>query len=365
MERALRELGIDPGRDPFSVKLTGGPNGDVAGNQIKLLLQRCPHVRITSLTDASGVIYTPEGIDKQELMGLIHKADIDRFSPARLRRGGFILYSREQRREGLRDLFKRVSCAEGRTQEEWVSSDEFHGQFENFIFLYYTDVFIPCGGRPETIHDGNWQKLLDEDHNPTTRAIIEGANSFISPSAREKIQRRGIIILRDASANKCGVICSSHEIIGGLVMKEKEFLKHKEEYIQSVLAILEQRAVEESELIFQRYRLHSGARLYTELSDEISREINQLTSTVYDYLLAHPEKLETSPYAQVLLLHLPLFVRERKKFRDRVKRLPFKYRVAMTSSQIATRSVYHGGLDIPFEERLEQFVRKYSRESMG
>ncbi|MBE0617793.1 MAG: NAD-glutamate dehydrogenase, partial [Proteobacteria bacterium] len=38
----LGELGIDLRRDPFTVKFTGGPNGDVAGNALRILLERCP-----------------------------------------------------------------------------------------------------------------------------------------------------------------------------------------------------------------------------------------------------------------------------------------------------------------------------------
>lgn len=362
LERALKELGIDAHRDPFSVKLTGGPNGDVAGNEIKLLLAHCPKVEITSITDVSGVIFDPKGIDIKELGSLIHKYDIDKFSPDHLHEGGFILYSREKKKEGLVDLYKKVMRDNDGIKEEWVPSDGFHAEFENLIFSHFTDVFIPCGGRPETIHIGNWEKLFDNNHSPTTRAIIEGANSFISPEAREKIQQKGIIILKDASANKCGVICSSYEIIGGLLMKDKEFLQHKEEYVKDVLKILEKRAVDESELIFQRYNQSQDKKLYTDISNEISYEINELTDTTYNYLLVNPEKVGTPPYTKTLLLHLPDFILGRKKFRDRVKDLPLKYRIAMVSTEIATRSIYHGGFEAPFEEKVEQFVRKVSGE---
>ena len=362
VERALKELGIDARSDPFSVKLTGGPDGDVAGNEIKLLLSQCPSVQITSITDASGVIYDPSGIDKEELGSLIHKHDIDKFTPAHLNKGGFILYSREQKREGLVDLFKKVLRDKDGLKEEWLSSDEFHAQFENLIFSHFTDVFIPCGGRPETIHIGNWEKLFDNNHNPTTRAIIEGANSFISPEARDRIQKKGIIILKDASANKCGVICSSYEIIGGLLMKDKEFLQYKEGYVKDVLKILEKRAVDESKLIFQRYTQSQDKKLYTDISNEISHEINKLTDTIYSYLLANPEKIGKPPYTKMLLLHFPDFIRERKKFRDRVKNLTLKYRVAMVSTEIATQSIYHGGFEVSFEDKVEQYVKKVSEE---
>jgi len=362
VERALKELGIDARSEQFTAKLTGGPNGDVAGNEIKLLLAHCPSARITSITDASGVIYDPAGLDKQELGSLIHTHDIEGFSPDHLNEGGFVLYAREQKKEGLVDLFKKVTRDKQAVREEWVSSDEFHAQFENLMFSHHTDVLIPCGGRPETIHMGNWQKLFDEKGNPTTRAIVEGANSFIAPRAREEIQKHGIIILKDASANKCGVICSSYEIIGGLLMKDREFLRHKETYVSDVLKILEKRALDESELIFRRHGQSIGKALYTDISDQISREINDLTHAVYSRLLAHPDKVLKQPYTKTLLLHLPAFIRDHKKFRDRVKGLPLKYRIAMVSTEIATRAIYHEGLEVPFEDMVEQFVRKISRQ---
>jgi glutamate dehydrogenase len=41
-EITMLEQGIDIRRDPFSVKFTGGPNGDVAGNAMRIMLERCP-----------------------------------------------------------------------------------------------------------------------------------------------------------------------------------------------------------------------------------------------------------------------------------------------------------------------------------
>ncbi len=358
VEQALKEQGIDPGSDSFSAKMTGGPYGDVAGNEIKELLKNCPNVRITSITDISGALYDPKGINKEELGKLIHKKDIDSFPPNKLNEGAFLLYSNERKRDGLIDRFKKVTRDNKGIQENWVSSDDFHAEFENLIFSHYTDVFIPCGGRPETINDDNWEKLFAKDHNPTTKAIIEGANSFISPSAREKIQRKGIVILKDSSANKCGVICSSYEIIGGLLMSDKEFMDNKNAYVKDVLSILEKRAVDEAKIIFQRYKQSKNALLYTDISNEISHEINDLTNQIFEYLVSHPESLSKSYYKKVLLAHLPDFIQKRKKFRDRIKNLPFKYRAAIISTEIATRSIYSGGFDAPFEVKLEQFARR-------
>ncbi len=48
------------------------------------------------------------------------------------------------------------------------------------------------------------------------RAVVEGANIYFTSGARSELQKRGVLILKDSSANKTGVICSSFEIIARL-----------------------------------------------------------------------------------------------------------------------------------------------------
>lgn len=67
------------------------------------------------------------------------------------------------------------------------------------------DAFVPAGGRPNTLNADNWRSFLDENHKPTSRLIVEGANIFISNDAREKLfKEAGVAIVKDSSANKCG-----------------------------------------------------------------------------------------------------------------------------------------------------------------
>ncbi|MEA3348111.1 MAG: NAD-glutamate dehydrogenase, partial [Pseudomonadota bacterium] len=220
-EITMAELGFDMHRDAFSVKLTGGPNGDVAGNAMRLLLERSPQVKIILIVAGSGVLFDPDGLDHKELERLILKKNIDAFTPERLNPGGFLLLSRVRRREGLAELYKRIAKGVDGVSEEWVTADEFHYEFDHSIFSVSADLFIPAGGRPETVDINNWENFFADDRSPTCRAIVEGANSFITPAAREKLQERGIIIMRDAAANKCGVISSSYEIIANLVLSER------------------------------------------------------------------------------------------------------------------------------------------------
>ena len=357
-EIAMRELGVDMRRDPFTVKITGGTNGDVAGNAMGLLLDRCPRVKIVSIVAGTGALYDPEGIDRDELGKLVLKQDVVDFTPEKLHRGGFMLFRQERRQEGLRDLHRKVICADSGVEESWITTDEFHAELEDLIFSVSADLFLPCGGRPETIHGQNWQNLFAEDGTPTARVISEGANSFITPEARVEIQKRGIVVLRDVSANKCGVISSSYEIIANLLMTEKEFLRHKEVYVKDVLSILDKRVEDEANLIFRRYRENHGKLLYTEISGSISNEINDHYAMLFAFFQARPELSEQRLFRRALLNHLPAFIRESPKQRARVKDLPPKIKHAILASEIACLIVYGGGWEVDFESRLREYLKR-------
>jgi len=361
-ESAMKEIGIDIRTDPFTVRFTGGTNGDVAGNSINLILDRCPHAKILSLVDGTAGLYDPEGADRTELGRIVLKEDLDHFRPEALHPGGLMLFRGERRQDGLRELFRKVVRGKDGVEESWITADEFYKEIDELIFSVSTDLFLPCGGRPETIDRNNWHRLLDPNGKPTLRVITEGANSFITPEARTEIQKKGVIVIRDASANKCGVISSSYEIIANLLMTTKEFLAHKEAYVQDVLDILERRAEEEANLIFRRHRENDGKLFYTDISDAISVEINAHYARLFALFQAHPEWSDHPLFRKVFLAHLPALIRRNPKFRVRVKRLPTKIKHAILSSEIASHIVYHGGWEINLENKLREFVKKEFNE---
>ena len=364
-EIAMKEIGLDIYQDPFTVRMTGGPNGDVAGNSMKFLLDRCPQVKVLGVVDGTAGIYDPEGIDREELGRLVLQNDLDYFNPERLHPGGSILFRGSCRQDGLRALYRKVVCSGSGLEETMITVDEFQRELEDLIFKVSTDLFLPCGGRPETIDRSNWDKLFKEDGTATTRVITEGANSFITPDAREEIQKRGVVVLRDSSANKCGVISSSYEIIANLIMTEKEFLAHKESYVQDVLDILERRAEEEANLIFKRYRERNGDELYTDISRAISTEINDHYSKMFSFFQARPELLDQPLFERVILNHLPAFVRESPKFRKRIAAFPPKIKYAILAGEIASHLVYHGGWEMDFENRLMGYVKEQFAQKKG
>jgi glutamate dehydrogenase len=355
-EVAMRERGVDMRRDRFSVKLTGGPNGDVAGNALRLLLARCPGVEIRLVLDGTGAIYDPRGIDRDALAGIVLRADADAFDASALSRGGFVLHRNVRRTEGLRVLHRRLARTESGLEESWVTVDELNVLLDELLFTVEADLFIPAGGRPETIDATNWRLLLTDAGAPRVPLIVEGANSFITPEARNHLQKAGVVILRDASANKCGVISSSYEIIANLLLSDEEFLAHREEYVRDVLAILERRAADEAHLIFRRHREAAGTKSFTEISDSISEEINANKARLYAFFEENPALFEDPRFRPALMAHLPRIVRETPEFRGRVSRLPSKYRSAIMAAEIATTMAYRRPMEPDFREMLERYV---------
>jgi glutamate dehydrogenase len=352
-EITMAELGIHIRQDPFTVKFTGGPNGDVAGNAMRILLERCAQVRINLIIDGTAALFDPAGADRAELGRIVLSHDLDAFDPARLHPGGFMLFRSGCRTEGLAQLFRRVRATGAGVQEEWISLDEFSREYGDLVFTTRADLFIPAGGRPETIDRDTWKQYLLPDGTPSSRVIVEGANSFITPEARCELQRKGVVIMRDASANKCGVISSSYEIIANLLLTEREFLEHKERYVADVLAILEQRAQDEARLILRRRREPGCTLLYTEISDAISHEINALYARLFTFFQAHPQLCLQPLFRRAILHHLPRLLRDSAAYRQRIRRLPAKYLYAILAAEIASSMVYQGNREADFAEMIK------------
>jgi glutamate dehydrogenase len=357
-EITLKHLGIDPASDPFSIKITGGPGGDVAGNCLRILLERCPKVQIRLILDGTGVLVDLAGADHQALQKVVLKSDIDQYDPQALHDGGMMIFRSHTKREGLRELHRKVTRQGSELVEEWITVDEFYRLFNNLVFEVEADLFIPAGGRPETIHTSNWQQFL-ADQKPSARAIIEGANSFITPDARDQLQAAGVIIMRDASANKCGVISSSYEIIANLLLTEKEFFANKEQYVGDVIEILEKRADDEARLIFRRFEEFAGSRSYTDISAGLSREINDHYARLFDYFQKRPELGRKKLYRRALLAHLPRILRESPRYRKRINQLPPKYQAAILASEIASSLVYQQDREADYEQMLSGHLHQH------
>jgi glutamate dehydrogenase len=350
--------GIDIRRDRFSLKMTGGPNGDVAGNCLRIMLERCPGVQVRLILDGTAALYDPNGINHVELRRIVLANDLDAFNPEFLGEGGYIVYRTGRRVEGLKESHRKVMRIADGLVEEWLDIDDFNRLYNNLVFTVKADLFIPAGGRPETIDDQNWRSFLSENGVPSSGVIIEGANSYITPEARIQLQKSGVVLMRDASANKCGVISSSYEIIANLLLSEREFMEQKERYAGDVLAILEKRAADEARLILRRWKESGGTLLYSEISETISQNINSYYTRLFEFFSARPELCLQAPFRQAVLSHLPRMLQESATYRKRIRKLPQKYLCAILAAEIGSSLVYSGSRDADFEDMIRRHLAR-------
>lgn len=346
MEETLKYLGIDPNKDSFTLKMSGGPDGDVAGNQILNLYRYYPKTaKLLALTDVSGTIFDPKGLDLEAMAQLFHEEKSIRFyPPEKLSEGGFLLDLRTKKEQS--SYAQQTLCWRkkgGKLVEDWLSGNEMNHLFRYNVHQVKTDIFIPAGGRPRTLNDTNYKDFLDETGKPTSRAIVEGANLYLTSWARRSLEKLGVIIIKDSSANKGGVICSSFEVLCGLTLSEEEFLHEKPELMKEILIIIRNRAKNEAELLL---RTHSQTEAFlTDISEWISERINTFTYELLDYL--QPLTLSTDPQdplIRCLLNYCPPLLRTRYQKRI-LEEIPDIHKKAIIACHIASRLVYMRGLD--------------------
>jgi glutamate dehydrogenase len=317
LEVALKAVGIDPRQQPFTIKITGGPDGDVAGNMIRILQRDYgAHARIVGVADGSGSGEDPDGLDHGELLRLFEEGrPIAAFDRSRLGSRGRVTGVDEPEGERLRNtLHNRLM----------------------------TDAFVPGGGRPATIDDANWQDFLTSDGIPSSRVIVEGANLFLTPHARVELSQRGALIVKDSSANKCGVICSSYEIQAGMLLSDDAFLKIKPAFVQEVLDRLRGLARAEAELLMAERRRHPTLPL-AEVSARISKAING-TADIIHASMSQWTAEERLLSRTLVVEHLPpVLVRTvgERLWSD----LPGAYVEWLIAKRLASTIVYREGVD--------------------
>jgi glutamate dehydrogenase len=339
MKNMLEELHIDPYQQDFTLKLTGGPDGDVAGNALKIMHREFGHhAKVVAIADGFGAAYDPNGLDWPELLRLVaEELPINHFDTKKLSPG--------------KDAY--VITAD--TAEHIRTRNE----------LYATavaDVFLPAGGRPYTVHGKNWKNFFTPEGAPSAKAVVEGANIFFTDEARKALQDRGVMMFKDSSANKCGVICSSFEILASLLWEPEEFVAFKESYVEEVLGKLRSWADLEAKLLLKEFKERGGQVNLVNLSRIVSETMNRVTDLVaahLDPLTAND--LQTSPYRDIILNYIPKTIRDR--FPERIfERLPISYQKALVSAEVASTVVYREGVawfEWMADEGVAQIVLSY------
>jgi glutamate dehydrogenase len=314
-------VGIAEGQ-PYTVKMTGGPDGDVAGNLLRILhREHRQRVKVVAISDGTGCAQDSAGLDWGELLRLVTGSlGVARFDPAKLHGGSGVM--------------ARVVPASDKAGE--LVRNTLHN-------VVAADLFLPCGGRPYTINDGNWQEFLTNGR-PSAKAMVEGANIFLTPAARLGLEQAGLVVIKDSSANKGGVICSSYEVLAGLVMSDEEFLAVKPRYVAEVIDLIRARADDEATALLAAWVRRNRQVTLSQLSPQFSDEINRVSGLLEAAITEHLEDSDCQDYwRRHLEAHCPPVLVE--QFRARLTtHIPRPHRIAILAKRLASRMVYREGL---------------------
>lgn len=329
---------------------TGGPDGDLGSNEIIL-----GEEKYCAIVDGAGVLVDPKGLDREELLRLAKERKmINHFDIKLLSKEGY-----------------RVLVEENNTtlpSGEVISNGT---TFRNTFHLRSSeefDMFVPCGGRPESIDFTNAGRLI-ANGKATIPYIVEGANLFITQEAKLRLEKAGCIIFKDASANKGGVTSSSLEVLASLSFDDASFLSHMcvqpdgtvpqfyQDYVKQVQAVVRENARLEFEAIWREHEETKIAR--SVLSDRLSLAITKMDEELQGTELWNDVDLRRS----VLMDALPsLLLREigLEKILERVSpestlsvashalltvpQVPENYLRAIFGSFLASRFIYTMGI---------------------
>jgi glutamate dehydrogenase len=345
---ALRKLGLNE-EDVFKCQ-TAGPDGDLGSNEIKISKDKT-----IAIVDGSGVLFDPKGIDRDELTQLALKRVMSKEFPLdKLSPEGFFVSVDD----------KNVTLPDGE-----VVSNGF--DFRNDFHLnerFTSDLFVPCGGRPEAVNLTNVSRLFKSDGvTPKFKIIIEGANLFISQEARLVLEKAGVILYKDASTNKGGVTSSSLEVLAALALPtdvfETSMAVHDrsnppasyDKYAREIQARIIRDADLEFECIWDEHE-RTGLPRYV-LTDKISNRINEFNDEIH-----HGDLFDDMVVrANVLKELLPKTLQDMVGYDVLIKTAPESYLKASFTAYLASKFIYKKGLDATnedFKAYIDELYRK-------
>jgi glutamate dehydrogenase len=358
----LRKLGIK--EEDITKLQTGGPDGDLGSNEIKISKDNT-----IAIVDGSGVLCDLDGINRPEMERLATaRVMINQFDVSKLGPRGFRV---------LVDEFD-VKLPDGTVVDNGLKfRNEFH-----LNPLAAADLFVPCGGRPESVDLSNFRRLLNANGEPRFKYIIEGANLFFTQDARLRLEKSGAVVFKDASANKGGVTSSSLEVLAALAFNDDEFYSNMtihdgklpefyKTYVEQVQKIIENNAALEFEALWKEAERTGKPKSI--LSDELSYAIVKLNE----------ELQKTSLWDNLALRNVvmkeafPPLLLEQLGLEKLMKRVPEAYVRAIFGSYLASRfgmllfaetnpQVYRYGVEpsqFSFFEFLSPYMQKASSGS--
>jgi glutamate dehydrogenase len=343
----LEKLGID--ESSVRKMQTGGPDGDLGSNEILISKDKT-----IGIVDGSGVLMDPVGLDRPELERLAtERLMVDSFDTSKLSDNGALVLITDT----------DVTLPNGDKVDNGLT---FRNNFHMSKHAQ-ADLFVPCGGRPESINAGNVSQLFDQESGqPLYKYIIEGANLFITEDARATLEEAGVILFKDASTNKGGVTSSSLEVLAALSMTDDEhheLMQVKgevipdfyQQYVEEVTQIIEHNAQLEFECIWNEHE-RTGTRRAV-LTDELSMKINELNVNVQQSSLWDSENIKRS----VLEKAFPQTLQKKLGGLDvLLERLPEDYVKSVFGYYVASRYVYKYGMsgqEFAFFEYMNEYKK--------
>jgi glutamate dehydrogenase len=320
-----RKLGLN--EEDITKVQTGGPDGDLGSNEIKISKDKT-----IAIVDGSGVLYDSVGIDRTELTRLANaRIMISNFDTTKLSPNGFRVLVDED----------NVKLPDGTIVENGLT---FRNTFHTNP-LALSRILIPCGGRPESIGLDNVNQVIESG---LYKYIVEGANLFITQEARLRLEHAGIVLFKDASANKGGVTSSSLEVLAALAFDDAGFEENMcvkngvtpafyEAYVKEVQNIIERNANLEFEGLWEASQ-KTGTPISI-LSDELSIAIVKLSEQLQSTGLWDNVTLKNT----VLKQALPQSLLEKLGMETLLQRVPESYIKAIFGATLASQFVYKYG----------------------
>jgi len=343
----LRKLGLDETK--ITKFQTGGPDGDLGSNEIKIAKDKTK-----AIVDGSGVLYDPEGINREELHRVAGKRQMVRhFDKSKLSAKGFFV--------DIND--KNVTLPDGTVVDNGMN-------FRNGFHLNpmaAADLFVPCGGRPESINAANLSQVLDANGKCIWKYIIEGANLFFSQAARLELEKLGVVQFKDASTNKGGVTSSSREVTAALALSDEQFKEHMcakdgklpqfyKDYVQDIIKTIETNAELEFECLWKAHA-ETGTPI-CELTDKVSLKINSVGDGIMASDLWNNKKLRDYVFKEAI----PPTLLKVTGLEGFYKNVPENYQIAIFGSHLASRFVYKCGYNVG-EFALFDFIKEYEHKA--
>ncbi len=223
--------------------------GDVGGSIVRILNEKIKkgdiNVKIVGLSDLSGGLYDPEGLNLEVLSRMAERGEIVE---------NYTEYATLSKSEKAKKLDKKEK--------------------DQIPFLE-ADVFIPAAGS---------NVITSENINDfKAKIIVEGANNSVAMELeKEELFKRGILFIPGTVANGGGVFSSTEEILHRYFDGLQRILEKKEEYRHHVIDSVREFAFCATRALLKesKERKVSPSQVLEDWTGMLKREVYKLTEIV-------------------------------------------------------------------------------------